>query len=127
MFGAGGGETDLYAGHLEGVDGVGYALLELVLDGGRAEEEHVALDDLGGLVEGVAAAVDGGSSLVVDGRPLLVLGLWDVAVGDAERAQALGRVILGEGTSAVGAPSGGRWGLSPRGARGSFRCRAGPC
>lgn len=72
-------------GHLQRVDGVRHALLKLVLDSGCSEQEHVPLDELGGVVECVTAPVDRRRGLVVDRNPLPVLRLGDIATGDAER------------------------------------------
>lgn len=66
---------------LERVDRVGHAVLEPVFDRGRPEEEHVFFNEFGGLVEGFTAAVDGGCCLGV------FCG-GDIAVGNAQRAEA---------------------------------------
>ena len=87
-------DPDLDTGHLQSVNGVGNAILELVLDGGRAEEEEVALDELGSLVQGLATSVDRRGGFVVDRDPLAVLLLRDVARGYAERPETFGGVVL---------------------------------
>ena len=79
---------------LQRVDRVGHPFLELVLDRRRPEQKHVFFDQLGGLVEGLPAPVDGRRGLRVDGSPLAVLGRGNVAIGDAERAEAIGGIVL---------------------------------
>ena len=87
-------DPHLDAGLLQRVDRVRHALLQLVLDGRRAEQKQVALDDLGRLVERLGAAVDGRSGAGMDRGPLAVLVLGNVAHRDAERPQALRGVLL---------------------------------
>lgn len=79
---------------LERVDRFGHAVLQLVLDRSRAEEEQIAFNDLGGLVERVLAPVDRRRRSRVHDRPLLVLVFRNVAHGDAKCAQTLGSVLL---------------------------------
>ena len=85
--------THLDTGHLQRMNRVRHALLKFVLDSGRPQEEHVSLDELCRLVQRITTSVDRGSCLVIDRRPLAVLGLWDVARRDAKRAQTVRGVV----------------------------------
>jgi hypothetical protein len=65
--------TDLDSSHLKGVDSVRYTVLQLVLDSSRTKQEHLFLNQLGGLIEGFTSAIDGGCSLIIYRRPLTIL------------------------------------------------------
>ena len=77
--------TCLDTGHLQSVNRIRYTLLKLVFDSGGTEQKHILLNELRGLVQSFAAAVDSRSSLVIDGNPLAVFRFWNVARGNAKR------------------------------------------
>ena len=86
--------TYLDTGLLKGVDGVRHTVLELVLDGGRSEEEQVLLNQLGHVIECISSAGDLRSSSVVQLEPLAVLLLRDLAHSETERPQSFRGVVL---------------------------------
>ena len=71
-------------------DGLRDADLQLVLNGGGAEQEHVLLDQLARCVDLLAAVDDRGRSFVVDHQPLLVLHLGQLGHRQAQRPEAVG-------------------------------------
>lgn len=84
----------LDAGLLEDVDGLWDAVLQLVFDGCSSQQEQVLLDEFGDVVEGGSASHDLGGRFVVQARPLPVLLQRDLSTGEAERAEALGCIVL---------------------------------
>ena len=70
------------------------AVLKLILDSGRAEQEEVTLDEFCGFVQRFATTVDGSSGLVVDLDPLSVLLLRNFARCDTKRTETFCSVVL---------------------------------
>lgn len=86
--------THLDTRHLQRMDRLWDTLLELVLDSSRTKQEHIPLDKLRSVVERLPTSVDRRSRLVVDGRPLAVFRLGNIARSDTERPQTIRRIIL---------------------------------
>ena len=86
--------TNLDTGHLECVNGIRNTILEFVLNSSGAQEEHILLDYLRSLIQGLTTTVDGCGSLVIDRNPFPVFGLRDISIGDTECPKSFSSVIL---------------------------------
>jgi len=58
------------------------AVLELILNRGGPEQKHVLLNEFSGLVQCFTTTVNGLSGLVINGRPLSVFRVGNIATGD---------------------------------------------
>eukprot|EP01136_Pigoraptor_vietnamica_P044383 Opistho-1_new@21063 len=85
---------DLDRGARERRDRVGHADLQLVFNGGRAEQHEVLLNQFGDFVELFLAVVECDGRRVVLVAPLAKLALRQFAEGEAQRTKAVRRKLL---------------------------------
>jgi len=57
-------------------------ILELILNRRGPEQKHVLLNEFSGLVQCFTAAIDGLSGLIINGRPLSVFRVGNIATSD---------------------------------------------
>ena len=71
-----------------------YTILQLILDRCRAQQEHILLDQLRRLVKRISTTIDGRSGLLVNSRPLRVLGFWYISGCQTQRSEPISCVVL---------------------------------
>ena len=76
------------------MNSIRHPILQLIFNSRSAQQKHILLDQLGRLVQRLSATVDGGRRPFVDPRPLFVFRFWNIAESEAERAEAVCRVVL---------------------------------
>jgi hypothetical protein len=78
-----------------------HTILQLILDRRRAQQKHILLNQLCRLVQRIPTAINRSSRPVIYSRPLSILRLWNIPIGDAQRSQSLRRTVLFKISAAI--------------------------